>query len=39
MLVVPIFIVLLHYGYSIVDSQINKYIKVPNMQVIISRCS
>ena len=34
MLVVPIFIVLLHYGYSIVDSQINKYIKVPNMHFI-----
>ena len=34
MLVVPIFIVLLHYGYSIVDSHINKYIKVPNMHFI-----
>ena len=34
MLFVPIFIVLLHYGYSIVDSQIDKYIKVPNMHFI-----
>lgn len=34
MLVVPIFIVLLYYGYSIVDSQIDKYIKVPNMHFI-----